>query len=114
MKVNVRHHENVSVLDLTGRMAIPEEVDVREAVTSLIKKGRTQILLNLKGVPWMDSTGLGELIACLKRVRERGGVIKLLKPTRRVYDVLQLTRLNEVFDIFDDEQNALGSFTSGN
>ncbi len=60
----------------------------------------------------MDSTGLGELIACLKRVRERGGVIKLLKPTRRVYDVLQLTRLNEVFDIFDDERNALGSFTS--
>ena len=114
MKVNVRHHENVSVLDLTGRMAIAEEVDVRETVTSLVKEGRTQILLNLKGVPWMDSLGLGELIACLKRVRERGGVIKLLKPTRRVYDVLQLTRLNEVFDIFDDERNALGSFTSRN
>lgn len=111
MKVNVRQHGKVSVVELSGKITIGEgDVRLREAVEQLLKEGRKNVLLNLKGVSYMDSAGVGELVACKKRAAEKSGVIKLLNPSGRVYDLLQLTKLIEIFEVFKDERDALASF----
>ena len=111
MKVALRQHGKVAVVDLSGKITIGEgDVRLREAVEQLLKEDRKNLLLNLKGVSYMDSAGIGELVACHKRVAEKGGKIKLLNPTGRVFDVLQLTKLIEIFEVFKDERDALASF----
>lgn len=111
MKATVRQHGKISVVDLSGKITIGEgDVRLREAIEQLLKEDRKNILLNLKGVSYMDSAGIGELVACHKRTAERGGKIKLLNPTGRVFDVLQLTKLIEIFEVFEDERDALASF----
>ncbi len=111
MKASVRHHGKVSVVELSGKITIGQgDVRLREAVEALLKEGRTNILLNLKDVTYMDSAGIGELVACKKRTAEKSGHIKLLNPSGRVYDVLSLTKLIEVFEVFKDERDALASF----
>lgn len=111
MKATVRHHGKVSVVELSGKITIGEgDVRLRETIESLLKEGRSQIVLNLKGVSYMDSAGIGELVACKKRTAEKEGQIKLLNPSGRVYDVLQLTKLVDVFEVFKDERDALASF----
>jgi anti-sigma B factor antagonist len=111
MKITVRHHGKVSVVDMSGKITIGEgDVQLREAVERLLKEDRRQVLLNLKSVSYMDSAGIGELVACSKRAAERKGTIKLLNPSGKVYDLLQLTKLVEVFEVFKDERDALASF----
>lgn len=111
MKASVRQHGKVAVVDLSGKITIGEgDVRLRETVEQLLKEDRRNVLLNLKAVTYMDSAGIGELVACKKRAAERNGVIKLLNPTGRVYDVLQLTKLIEIFEVFRDERDALASF----
>jgi anti-sigma B factor antagonist len=111
MKAMVREIGKVSVLDLSGKITIGEgDIVLRERVTELLESGRLQILLNLGKVSYMDSAGIGELVACYKRAKEKDGVVKLLNPTGKVYDLLQLTKLEEVFDTFADEKEALVSF----
>ena len=111
MKVSVRHHGKVAVVELSGKITIGEgDVQLRQTIESLLKEDRNQILLNLKGVTYMDSAGIGELVACKKRTAEKQGHIKLLNPTGRVYDVLSLTKLVDVFEVFKDERDALTSF----
>lgn len=111
MKITVRQHGKVSVVDLSGKITIGEgDVQLREAVERLLKEDRKQVVLNLKGVSYMDSAGIGELVACSKRAVERKGTIKLLNPSGKVYDLLHLTKLIEVFEIFKDERDALTSF----
>jgi len=72
--------------------------------------GNHHILLNLEKVSYMDSAGIGELVACYKRSKEKGGNVKLLNPSGKVYDLLSLTKLEEVFETFKDEKEALVSF----
>ena len=111
MKVNVRSEGDVSVVDLSGKITIGEgDVVLRETVETLLKEGRNKLLLNLARISYMDSAGIGELVACYKRSREKGGQLKLLNPSGKVYDLLQLTKLEEVFDTYRDEKEALGSF----
>jgi anti-sigma B factor antagonist len=111
MKVNVRQHGKVSVVDLSGKITIGEgDVQLRQAVEQLLKDNRKHVLLNLKGVSYMDSAGIGELVACSKRSAERKGTIKLLNPGGKVYELLILTKLIEVFEVFKDERDALASF----
>ena len=111
MKVNVRSEGDVSVMDLSGKITIGEgDVVLRETVEGLLKEGRSKILLNLARVSYMDSAGIGELVACYKRSREKGGELKLLNPSGKVYDLLQLTKLEEIFDTFRDEGEAIQSF----
>jgi anti-sigma B factor antagonist len=111
MKVNTRHEGEVTLLDLNGKITIGEgDVILREAVDRVLKEGRRQILLNLARVSYMDSAGIGELVACYKRSREKGGELKLLNPSGKVYDLLQLTKLEEIFETFRDEAEALRSF----
>ncbi|HKQ60120.1 MAG TPA: STAS domain-containing protein [Candidatus Polarisedimenticolaceae bacterium] len=111
MKANVRRVGHVAVLDLSGKITIGEgDVILREKVQELIDAGQQHILLNLEKVSYMDSAGIGELVACYKRAKEKNGTVKLLSPSGKVYDLLQLTKLEEVFETFRDEKEALVSF----
>ena len=111
MKAMVRKIGNVSVVDIAGKITIGEgDVVLREKVTELLDSGETRILLNLEKVKYMDSAGIGELVACYKRAKEKSGTVKLLNPSGKVYDLLQLTKLEEVFDTFRNEGEALTSF----
>ncbi len=111
MKVNVRSEGEVSVVDLSGKITIGEgDVVLRETVETLLNEGRSKLVLNLSRISYMDSAGIGELVACYKRSREKGGQLKLLNPSGKVYDLLQLTKLEEIFETFRDEGEAIQSF----
>jgi len=111
MKATVRKLGKVSVLDISGKITIGEgDVLLREKVNELLDAGENRIVLNLEKVKYMDSAGIGELVACYKRAKEKDGNVKLLNPSGKVYDLLQLTKLEEVFDTYRDEGEALGSF----
>jgi len=113
MKVNIRRIGHVSVVDLSGKITIGEgDVILRDRVQELLDADEKSVLLNLEKVGYMDSAGIGELVACFKRAKEKGGVVKLLNPSGKVYDLLQLTKLEEVFDTFRDEKEALVSFSA--
>ncbi len=111
MKASVRNIGHVAVVDLSGKITIGEgDVVLRETVNELLDSGKRDILLNLAKVSYMDSAGIGELVACYKRAKEKGGTVKLLNPSGKVFDLLQLTKLEEVFEIYRDEKEALVSF----
>ena len=111
MKAEVRHIGHVSVVDLSGRITIGQgDVVLRETVLGLLAQGRLSLLLNLEKISYMDSAGIGELLACYKRATENNGEIKLLNPKGKVYDLLQLTKLEDVFEAYRDEKEALVSF----
>jgi anti-sigma B factor antagonist len=101
----------VAVLDLSGKITLGEgSVQIRDAIRGLIGKGQKSILLNLGNVNYIDSSGLGELVSAYTTAKNQGAALKLLKLTKKVHDLLQLTKLYTVFDIFDDEAGAIASF----
>jgi anti-sigma B factor antagonist len=111
MKTKIRNVGDVAVVDLTGKITIGEgDVVLREEVNKLLESDVKKVLLNLNGVTYMDSAGIGELVACYKRAAEAGARLKLLNPSGRVSDLLSLTKLQQVFDIYNDEKDALVSF----
>jgi anti-sigma B factor antagonist len=106
-----RELDGVTILDLSGRITLGEgSVQLRDGIRSLIAKGQKNILLNLEDVNYIDSSGLGELVSAFTTAKNQGGQIKLLKLTKKVHDLLQLTKLYTVFDISDDEASAIASF----
>jgi anti-sigma B factor antagonist len=112
MKFTTRNAGDVVVIDAEGKIILGEgDVEIKQAVDELVKQGRKKILLNLAKVPYMDSAGLGEIIRCFTALRKSGGHFKLLSPNARVLDLLNITKLLTVFDSYDDEETALGSFS---
>jgi anti-sigma B factor antagonist len=106
-----REVDGVAVLDLSGRITLGEgSVQVRDAVRGLISKGRKNILLNMGDVNYVDSSGLGELVSAFTSAKNQQAEVKLLSLTKKVHDLLQLTKLYTVFDIYDDEASAITSF----
>ncbi len=106
-----REVDGVTVLDLSGRITLGEgSVQLRDAIRDLISKGQKNILLNLGDVNYIDSSGLGELVSAYTTARNQGAALKLLKLTKKVHDLLQLTKLYTVFEISDDEASAIASF----
>lgn len=106
-----REVDGVTVLDLSGRITLGEgSVQLREAIRDLIGKGQKTILLNLGDVSYIDSSGLGELVSAFTTSKNQGAALKLLNLTKKVKDVLQLTKLYTVFDIYDDEATAIASY----
>jgi anti-sigma B factor antagonist len=106
-----REVDGVTVLDLSGRITLGEgSVQLRDAIRDMISKGQTRILLNLAEVNYIDSSGLGELVSAYTTAKNQGATLKLLKLTKKVHDLLQLTKLYTVFDVSDDEASAIASF----
>jgi anti-sigma B factor antagonist len=106
-----REVDGVTVLDLSGRITLGEgSVQLRDAIRDLISKGQKNILLNLGEVNYIDSSGLGELVSAYTTAKNQSAGLKLLKLTKKVHDLLQLTKLVTVFDIYDDEASAIASF----
>ena len=111
LRSRVRQVGAVAVVDLNGRIALGEDTKLlRETIQRLLGEGQKHILLNLGDVASIDSAGIGELVSAFTSVRNRGGELKLLKLTRKVHDVLQITKLYTVFDVADDEAVAIKSF----
>jgi anti-sigma B factor antagonist len=111
MKTHVRQIGHVSVVDVSGKITIGEgDVVLREKINELLDDDKKHILLNLEKVSYMDSAGIGELVACYKRAKEKDGTVKLLNPSGKVYDLLQLTKLEEVFETYREESEALVSY----
>jgi anti-sigma B factor antagonist len=106
-----REIDGVAVLDLSGRITLGEgSVQLRDAVRGLISKGAKSILLNMGDVNYVDSSGLGELVSAFTTAKNQGAEVKLLNLTKKVHDLLQLTKLYTVFDVKDDEASAIASF----
>ena len=111
MKINSREIEGAAILDFNGRLVLGEDtVLLRERIRALIAKGQKKILLNLQDVPYIDSSGLGELVSAFMAARKEGGDLKLLNLTPKVHGLLQITKLFTVFEVYDDEEAALRSF----
>ncbi|MER7000502.1 STAS domain-containing protein [Streptomyces sp. NPDC000410] len=111
MKITSRQVEGVTVLDMTGRFTIGiGDVAVRNSVHEALESGAQRILLNLKNVTAVDSSGVGELVSAYARASNRGTKIKLVNLPEKVQDILTITQLITVFDVFDDEAEAVASF----
>jgi anti-sigma B factor antagonist len=112
VKLNTRQVGDVSVVDVAGRITLGEGSSVlRDALREMVGKGQKKILLNLGEVSYIDSSGIGELVSGFTTVTNNGGQLKLLNLTKRVKDLLQITKLYTVFDVHEAETTAIRSFT---
>ena len=112
LKISTRQVDGITIVDCSGRITLGEgSVTVRDNVRELLSKGHKKILLNLGDVSYIDSSGIGELVSAFTTVRNQGGELKLLNLTKKVHDLLQITKLYTVFDVKDDEATAVSSFT---
>lgn len=113
LTIATRQSGDVTVLDVAGRIQLGEgAISLRNALRELLEKNHNRILLNLGEVTYMDSSGIGELVAAFTTVTNRGGQVKLLNLTKRMKDLLQITKLYTVFDVHDSEASALRSFSA--
>lgn len=111
LDIQQREREGIVILDVTGRLTVGENVSgVREKIQALSDSGSHNIILNLAEVDYIDSTGLGGLVISFTTLKKAGGSLKLLNASRRNIELLILTKLTTVFEIFDDEQDAVNSF----
>jgi anti-sigma B factor antagonist len=111
MTATTRRIEGVNIIDLSGRITIGEgTVVLRDAVRNLLQRNEKGILLNLADVSYIDSSGIGELVSSFTTVGNQGGRLKLLSLTKKVHDLLSITKLLTVFEVFDDEAKAIRSF----
>jgi len=111
VKLITRQVGDVTVIDAVGRITLGEGSSAfRETVKDLVNKGHKKMLLNLAEVSYIDSSGIGELVSGFTSVSNAGGSLKLLKLTKRIQDLLQITKLYTVFEVFDDEAKALATF----
>jgi anti-sigma B factor antagonist len=113
LKMRTRDVKGVMVIDLTGRLVMGDAcAAIRDEIRDAMGQGSRKILLNLAEVSYIDSAGLGELTAAYTSVKNRDGQLKLLNLTKRVHDLMQITKLYTVFDVYDDENRAVAAFES--
>jgi len=111
LDVKERQAGDVTILDMSGEVRIGEgSIALRDSIRNLVDQGKNRVLLNLAGVKYMDSTGVGELIANYTTITRQGGQLKLLNLTDRIQNLLVITKLLTVFDAYDNEPEALKSF----
>lgn len=111
LEIQARQREGITLLDLNGRITAGEEAGrLREQLRQSLAAGVRNVILNLKDVDYIDSTGLGALVVCFTTLRKLDGKLKLENLSRRAAELLVLTKLTTVFEIFDDEQHAVNSF----
>jgi anti-sigma B factor antagonist len=111
MQIEERTVGEITVLDLKGKMTLGEGDELlKDKINSLMNQGRGKILLNLEGVPYIDSAGLGEIVRTYTTVSRQGGTMKLVNLTKRITDLLAITKLLTVFETYDNESEALKSY----
>jgi anti-sigma B factor antagonist len=111
LKMTTREVNAITILDLSGQITLGDSsAALRDEILDQTGNGSRKILLNLAEVTYIDSAGLGELTGSFTSVRNRGGQLKLLNLTKRVHDLMQITKLYTVFDVYDDEKKAIASF----
>ena len=111
MKIKKREVDGVTILDLSGEMyGGPDNMELIDVVSELTKEKKLDLIINLSSVKWIASTGLGILVSARSRYSKEGGVMKLCHPNDRVLGILQVTRLNLIFDVYQTEKEALESF----
>ena len=111
MQIEERIVDDVTILDLKGKMTLGEGDELlKDKINSLIHQGQRKLLLNLEGVPYIDSAGLGEIVRTYTTVSRQGGSLKLVNLTKRITDLLSITKLLTVFETFDSEKDAVSSF----
>jgi anti-sigma B factor antagonist len=111
LEIKERQAGDVTVLDMNGSIRMGEgSVALRSAIRRLLEEGKKKVLLNLAGVGYMDSSGVGELIANYTTISKEGGQLKLLSLTDKIQNLLVITKLLTVFDVYDNESDALNSF----
>jgi anti-sigma B factor antagonist len=111
MTITTREVSHVTIVDINGRITLGDETgQLRDTVRKVLSEGKKKIILNLAHVDYIDSSGVGELVSSYTAVKNAGGELKLLRLTKKVSDVLQVTKLYTVFDIKEDEFNAVKSF----
>ena len=112
MQIEERPNGDVMILDLKGKLTIGEGDELlKDKINSLIQQGHKKLVMNLEGVPYVDSAGLGEIVRTYTTVSRQGGSLKLLNLTKRIEDLLTITKLLAVFNVFETEQEALQSFS---
>jgi anti-sigma B factor antagonist len=112
MEFSTRQVGGVTIVDLNGRIVLGEgSATLRDTVHDLLSKGLKSIVLNLGEVSYIDSSGLGELVSAFTAAKKQGAELKLLNLTKRVYALLQITKLYTVFDVMEDEAAAVKSFS---
>lgn len=111
MQIDERAVGDVIILDLKGKMTLGEGDEMlREKVSSMVSQGQKKLILNLDGVPYIDSAGLGEIVRTYTTVSRQGGKLKLLNLTKRIEDLLSITKLLTVFEVYEDESEAVQSY----
>jgi anti-sigma B factor antagonist len=111
MDIKERVVEGISILDLSGKVVLGEgDMQIKERIKDLLADGQRKILLNLGDVSYIDSAGLGAMISCYATAKREGGQLKLVNLTKRVQDLLTITKLITVFDTFDTEKEAIESY----
>lgn len=111
MDIAAREKEGVTILDLRGRLTVGgDSTALRERITAMVASGVKNVILNLEKVDYIDSTGLGTMVICFTTFRKAGGALKLVNLDKRAIELLVLTKLATVFEIFTDEQDAVNSF----
>src|SRR2546426_354504 len=111
LDIQQREREGVTLIDIDGRVTMgPEASALREKISALVASGAKNVVLNLKRVDYIDSTGLGALVMSATSLRKTGGNVKLLNLNRRNIELLVMTKLATVFEIFTDEQDAVNSY----
>ena len=112
MKTKIRKADNVSILDLKGKITIGAgDVMLRDHINRVLEQGERSILLNMADVAYIDSSGMGELISSYTSVTKRGGKLKLLNLPAKIRDLLQITQLITIFEVYDNETEAVRSFS---
>ena len=111
LKTSTRQVDGVTIVDCSGRITLGEgSVVLRDNVKDLLTKGQKKILLNLGDVNYIDSSGIGELVSAYTTVKNQGGELKLLNLTKKVHDLLQITKLYTVFEVHNEEAAAIRSY----
>ncbi len=111
LEIQEREREGVVILDLKGRLTVGQAATVlRDRFAELISAGKNQVVVNLEGVDYIDSTGLGSLVICFTSLQKAKGSLKLAHLNKRNLELLLLTKLSTVFELFNDEQDAINSF----
>jgi anti-sigma B factor antagonist len=121
MECDIRQLDDVTILDLKGRLSLGEalafgpgsDLVLTDAIRNLAEQGRKKVILNLAGVKYVDSSGVGQLVGALTMARGKGVALKLINPVKQVGDLLRMTKLYTVFDIRDTEADAINSFSNG-